>query len=266
MQLWQQDNYSEIEKQLDCCKKAIMFFDQIEEKRTLDGREFGLRQMIRERAFKLATIIELKWLQRSRCKWLAEGDNNTRYFHAFASTRLRGNLISSLTHDGHIYTRVQDIQMIFYQHMRQLLGTESEIQDFDASVLYQGSDLHTSEVPFTEYEIAGAVKSLAKNKSSGPDGIPNEFLQFFGLDVKNDIMALVHEFYNHRLDLNGINRANMVLIPKREMPSETKDYRPISIINLLPKLISKLLAMRLSTATPFDKPESDCICQEKTDF
>lgn len=39
---------------------------------------------------------EIKWRRWSRCRWLKEGDKNTRFFHGLTSTRRRGNRISSL--------------------------------------------------------------------------------------------------------------------------------------------------------------------------
>lgn len=63
---WHKMRFANMDPQLECCNRAILFFDQIEEKRKLDRREFTLRQKIRERAYELARNIELKWQQRAR--------------------------------------------------------------------------------------------------------------------------------------------------------------------------------------------------------
>lgn len=41
-----------------------------------------------------------------------------------------------------------------------------------------------------------------------------------------------------------------MMVPKKDSPMEVKDFRPISIINLVPKIISKLLATRLAGFLP----------------
>ncbi|TYH01231.1 hypothetical protein ES288_A09G041400v1 [Gossypium darwinii] len=52
---------------------------------------------------------ESYWAQRSRSKWLKEGDRNTRYFHAKATGRLKKNLIEKLRDmDGNWVTRKCD--------------------------------------------------------------------------------------------------------------------------------------------------------------
>lgn len=68
--------------------------------------------------------------------------------------------------------------------------------------------------------------------------------------MKGDIIQAFDRFYHGSLDLREINRANIIMIPKIDSPSNTRDFRPISIINLVPKLISKLLAIRLSKVLP----------------
>lgn len=49
-----------MEKQLALGKKAVLFFDTIEEKRALAGYEFWLRCKIKERVFELACNLKEK--------------------------------------------------------------------------------------------------------------------------------------------------------------------------------------------------------------
>lgn len=251
LRAWHKLNFGKMEEQLVHCKNAISFFDKIEERRLLDERERSLRTKIREKAFELANIIELRWQQRARCKWLSQGDRNTAYFHAYASARSRKNLVLSIEEGGRVITDEDRIQRLFFDHMKEIMGATAEAKDFNPRELYP-TEMELSHLvePFTEEEVHGAVKQLASNKASGPDGIPNEFIKEFWHEIKEDLLKLLHSFYEHSLDLSEMNRGNMVMIPKKKDANVLRDFRPISVINALPKLIAKILANRLSTRLP----------------
>jgi Reverse transcriptase (RNA-dependent DNA polymerase) len=104
--------------------------------------------------------------------------------------------------------------------------------------------------PFSEGGIHKAATQLARNKASGPDRLPNEFLQSYWQVIKDDIYSLFQGFFNNTIDLKPINKANIIMISKKEGPHKVGDYRPISVINLFPKVISKVLANRLATKLP----------------
>lgn len=124
---WHANQFTQMDSQLDACHKAILLFDQIEEKRNLDAREFNLRQRIRERAYELARNTELRWKQRARILWLKNGDRNTRYFHVMESARHNRNMIKTVTHEGEAVTGEKEIARVFLEHMKGLLGMQSQV-------------------------------------------------------------------------------------------------------------------------------------------
>ncbi|WVZ69867.1 hypothetical protein U9M48_018590 [Paspalum notatum var. saurae] len=63
--------------------------------------------------------------------------------------------------------------------------------------------------------------------------------------VKNDLVDLLNEFHEGRLDIQRLNFAMMSLIPKTEDACNMKNFRPISLINCSFKIFSKLLTLRL---------------------
>lgn len=251
IRLWQDETFGDIEKQLDFCKKSILFFDQIEERRNLCDHEFRFRLKIKERAYELATNIESKWKHRSRCNWLANGDTNSRFFHAHASSRLRRNLVTGIMVEGQLTTDPTQILGAFTSTMKNLLGTKQPILPFQPEALYPTNpNLEQLGTQFSLLEIELAVKQLANNKASGPDGLPNEFLKIYWNEIKHEILQIMLKFYHNNLDLQGSNLANIILIPKIETPKTTSDFRPISVLNLIPKLISKILSNRLRLVLP----------------
>lgn len=135
--------------------------------------------------------------------------------------------------------------------MQSILGETSQVLNFDVRALYPWRhDLAGLQSNFTDSEIEAAIRGLASNKACGPDGLPNEFVKDFWPQLKGEISALMAAFCDHSLDLTAVNRANIIFIPKKEQAQKTSDYRLISVINLLPKIISKILANRLAKTLP----------------
>ena len=65
--------------------------------------------------------------------------------------------------------------------------------------------------------------------------------------VRNDILAVCQEFHEHCQFERSLNATFVSLIPKKHRPNEIKDFRPISSVGGMCKIIGKLLASRLST-------------------
>nr|CAD1818474.1 unnamed protein product [Ananas comosus var. bracteatus] len=63
--------------------------------------------------------------------------------------------------------------------------------------------------------------------------------------LKADIMAVFNTFYNGTADLDLINTSWLCLIPKKNDAILANDFRRISLVHSITKLISKVLASRL---------------------
>ena len=81
--------------------------------------------------------------------------------------------------------------------------------------------------------------------------------------IGQDIGRVVIDFLNNgeltsREGLETINQTNLVLIPKKQSPSSAKDFRPISLCNVIYKIISKVLVNRLKCWLPQIIDENQC--------
>lgn len=233
------------------CKQAILLYDKLEEIWPLQSKEFQQRQHLRAMIFELANIEEKLWVQGACFKWLKQGDSNIRYFHIHASYRARNNVVTYINSAGQISTNQKEIQQAFYNQIRAQLGSTAATTTFNPFRLYSTKhDLSGLGEQFTQEEIHAAVMGLASNRASGPDGMTNKFLKTYWHEVKDEIMIIMDQFFQGNLDLHPFNRANVIILSKKEETITMQDYRLISIINLIPKVVAKVLANRLSTKLP----------------
>ncbi|GJW80836.1 RNA-directed DNA polymerase, eukaryota [Tanacetum coccineum] len=108
----------------------------------------------------------------------------------------------------------------------------------------QAQDL---ERVFVKEEIKEAVWDCGLDKSPGPDGFTFGFYRRFWNLIEGDVVEAVNHFFNNGFRHSGGNSSFIALIPKFQGAKMVKDYRPISLIGSLYKIITKLLANRLVT-------------------
>ncbi|GJX89264.1 RNA-directed DNA polymerase, eukaryota [Tanacetum coccineum] len=95
-------------------------------------------------------------------------------------------------------------------------------------------------------EIRQAVWGCGEDKPPGPDGFTFEFFRKFWDIIGPDFCVAVKWFFDHSSFSRGCNSSFVALIPKNSDPKFVTDFRPISLIGCLYKVVTKILALRLS--------------------
>ena len=198
---------------------------------------------------------EIMWRQRSRVAWLQEGDRNTKYFHACASQRKRTNTIARLrAANGEWQTDQGVLGTMAVDYFNNLFSTSSphaisEVTSQVDSVVSE--DMNDSLLAtFTEDEIRQALFQMSPSKAPGPDGMTVLFFQKYWHIVGPDVIAVVLDFLNTGRMLSSTNFTNIVLIPKVKSPANMTQFRPISLCNVLYKIVAKVLVNRMKAILP----------------
>ena len=88
------------------------------------------------------------------------------------------------------------------------------------------------------------------SKSPGPDGMSPLFFQKYwhivGHDVSEAVISVLHSGHM----LHKMNYTHIVLIPKKQDPKTMANNRPISLVNMVSRILSKVLANRLEIVLP----------------
>ena len=93
------------------------------------------------------------------------------------------------------------------------------------------------------------VKGMKGDKVPGPDGFTMAFFQSCWAVVKRDVMVVFAEFHQRQQLMKSLNVTFVSLVLKKEEVVEIKDFRPISLVGRVYKIISKVLATRMKTIT-----------------
>jgi hypothetical protein len=112
---------------------------------------------------------------------------------------------------------------------------------FDLSTVISPTDgLEELSQTFTKAEIYEVIRLMPIDKSHGPDGFNGLFLKTCSDTIKEDVYQLCFDFSEGNLNLDSINMGYITLIPKVQSPQEVSDYMPITLLNCVLKIITKL--------------------------
>lgn len=247
---WNRKEFGFIESQIDALELKINKIDSLANDRLLEEDELNERKMAQLDLWEWLKRKESYWAQNSRSQWLREGDKNTRFFHAAATIRRRKKLIDSLTIEGALTEDPEAIKREAASFFKKIFT-----EDFHSRPRFDNLNFNTISSdqanflisPFSHMEIEEAVKECDSNKAPGPDGFNFKFIKEAWDTIKYDIFGFVEEFWSSGKLPRGYNNAFIALIPKIDLPTGFKDYRPISMVGCLYKIVSKLLARRLQS-------------------
>ncbi|GMI73525.1 hypothetical protein HRI_001021800 [Hibiscus trionum] len=189
------------------------------------------------------------WLQNSRLKWFKEGDRNTHYFHMVASNRRRHNAINSLVIEDQATSDQEEIRKGFYDHFYKVYNQSNTLPIDEIKLSFAKLSIEqcmSMENEFTEEEVWAAIDSTDSSRAPGPDGYSMGFFKKFWHILKEDLLKVFRDFYAHRKWDSRINHSFISLIPKKLGPICPEDFRPISLVGGIYKIISKVLSRRLS--------------------
>ncbi|KAL0358163.1 UNVERIFIED_CONTAM: hypothetical protein Scaly_1502000 [Sesamum calycinum] len=158
------------------------------------------------------------YYQKAKIHFLKQGDWNTKFFHDMVKRNATRNSILAITKaDGSIITSVPDIAQEFVDFYTSLLGTEDQTLPVDDGVFHWGLSLSFQSLP-----------------------------QIF-VGQSHRQRAVMGFFRSGRM-LRQLNPPIIALVPKSEHSPSVTDYRPISCCNVIYKVITKIIADRLSPA------------------
>jgi hypothetical protein len=196
---WSIEEFGNVEVRNKAWAEELKVLDRIEEER-------GLSEEEKERRRALATDLEvsllqeeISWRQKSRVRWLKEGDRCTKFFHQVANANRRKNYIESLVVNGSPTsdtTIISDHIVGYYESLfAEPMGWRPRLDNLEFDRLNE-EEASNLEEPFEEKEVWEVIKGMDRDKASGPDGFTLAFFQDCWGVVKEDFMAVFAEFHD----------------------------------------------------------------------
>jgi hypothetical protein len=193
---------------------------------------------------------EIHWRQKLRALWLKEGDSNARFFHKMANSHRKYNRVETLRIDGVLSNDPNEVKEHVVQFYRNLYSEQSNWRPRMDNLAFSSIDEEEKvwlEREFEEVEVWEVMKDMQGDKALGPDGFTMAFFRSCWAVVKHDIMTFFSEFLRRQQLVKSLNVTFVSLVPKKADAVEMKDFRPISLVGGMYKILSKVLANRMKT-------------------
>ncbi|WJZ97308.1 hypothetical protein VitviT2T_015918 [Vitis vinifera] len=246
---WNKLSFGVLNEKKKSILKDLANLDAIEQDGGLTSELLGQRALRKGELEDLILREEIHWRQKARVKWVKEGDCNSKFFHKVANGRRNRKYIKSLENEtglvlNNAVSITEEILLYFEKLYANPIGESWSIEGLDWSPISEESAI-SLVAPFTEEEISKAIFQMDRDKAPGPDGFTIAVFQDCWDVIKEDLVRVFAEFHRSGVINQSTNASFIVLLPKKSTTKKISDFRPISLITSLYKIIAKVLSGRL---------------------
>lgn len=235
---WSHDSKNTLQRRMKCLKEKLDDFDR----NNVWGSE---RDNIKKELMSCFEKHESMLRQKSRYKWLLQGDRNSKFYNQIIQKRKNRNRICKVWWKGENHTSPNAVKNAFFMHFNGIYNQKRRL------ILSLGNLINLRitkkeriemEAQISIQEVEYTLHSLGSDRAPGPDGFNILFIKKFWPHIRNKVMECFKAFEDNNVLPKGFNSSFVALIPKVLSPQKVQDYRPISLLNSLAKILTKVLA------------------------
>jgi hypothetical protein len=191
---------------------------------------------------------------RTREREIRYGAVPSKFFSNMEQSKREAQIIHALTDEVGEHTTTEgilDSATRFYQDLYGEVVEDEETESAQEDVLdcirerVSGEDKLAVDCELTLKEVKEAMSRAGKGKSPGPDGLTTEFYQAFSEQIAPLLLVLYREVETRKSLPESQKDATIILLYKKGDRKDIRNYRPISLLNVDLKIVTKVLSTRL---------------------
>nr|GEU77251.1 RNA-directed DNA polymerase, eukaryota [Tanacetum cinerariifolium] len=223
---WNKQRLNITKSDVSKLKKDLKSLDKEIDNGGCSSKKISKRAEVINSIQEIEKLHSMELAQKAKINWCVKGNENSHFFHGMINKRQSQMSIRGIMIDGVWTEDPSKVKSEFFEHFSSRFAKPVShrdlfnIQFLNTLTLDQQSDLER-----------GVTKEELKKR--------------FWTTIKDGVLEAVKYFFNSGDIPTGYNSLFIVLIPKIPDANLVKDFRPISLIGSIYKVIAKLLANRL---------------------
>ena len=194
---------------------------------------------------------------RSKVEWYEQGEKSSKYFLGLEKSRAISKHVRKLQLDNGI--EITDPKIIMQKQVEYFTDLYSSTYRKNVNfeeLFSQVPKLNDTEREKCEGIISVAecetiLKTFSNGKSPGNDGIPPEFYKYFWHEINIPLINCFNYSFEHGELSSSQKQSVITLIQKKDKDRlKIDNWRPISLLNVDYKILSKVLTNRLHDVVP----------------
>ncbi|XP_040369487.1 uncharacterized protein LOC121051324 [Rosa chinensis] len=177
---WNWEVFGGIHRRVDADLSALTILQEHIAHSGGSDEEFSIENELQANLIESLRLQELFWREKSRLRWLSDGDRNTTYFHAMCRARQLRSSITLLREGDQVFEDASSIHNHVLDYYSNLFANHAEHHDnglvdrvIPSTVTAEENDA-LALIPMAD-EILAAVKSMDADSAPGPDGFTGHF-------------------------------------------------------------------------------------------
>ena len=191
---------------------------------------------------------------RSKCSWYEQGEKSTKYFLNLEKKNAKTSTLTRINKGNDTLSNQKEILAEIEAFYKKLFtnnnntskeSVQNFLSQYTTPVLSE-ADQASLSIDITDEELYAALSEMPDDRSPGNDGLSCEFYKLFWDEIKLPYKEAIMQGRVKREFSISQRQAIIRLIEKKDRDkTEIANWRPISLLNVDLKIISKVLANRL---------------------
>ncbi|XP_071688368.1 uncharacterized protein [Rutidosis leptorrhynchoides] len=222
--------FGNLDGEIDMLKSMANSLELKAEKGLINDDERNQWLNIRKEFFQKEKVKANMLKQKARVRWILEGDENSKYFHAVVKRGYNKNNIRGLSINGTWCEDPLDIKEAAFNHFKCLFEEHVFSRPSLVNLAYPtitSDEANRLEAPICELEILNEINECGSSKAPEPDGFNLRFFKRIWDIIKEYVVNGVSWFWEHGDFSKGCNASFVTLILKKNDPITLGDYRPL---------------------------------------